>query len=68
MMEALIPPKRRFLQEPYGVTSQKTPFLTLMINFGRTGLEGPMYVYAVLIVNLKERAYLQDQDEDGRII
>jgi hypothetical protein len=24
MKEALIPPKRRFLQEPHGVTSQKT--------------------------------------------
>jgi hypothetical protein len=27
MMEALVPPKRRFLQEPHGVTSQKTSFL-----------------------------------------
>jgi hypothetical protein len=26
MMEALVPPKRRFLQEPHGVTSQKTAF------------------------------------------
>jgi hypothetical protein len=26
MKEALSPPKRRFLQEPHGVTSQKTPF------------------------------------------
>jgi hypothetical protein len=26
MMEALSSPKRRFLQEPHGVTSQKTPF------------------------------------------
>jgi hypothetical protein len=26
MMEAEVPPKRRFLQEPHGVTSQKTPF------------------------------------------
>jgi hypothetical protein len=25
MMEEYVPPKRRFLQEPYGVTSQKTP-------------------------------------------
>jgi hypothetical protein len=24
----LVPPKRRFLQEPHGVTSQKTPFST----------------------------------------
>jgi hypothetical protein len=23
----LVPPKHRFLQEPHGVTSQKTPFL-----------------------------------------
>jgi hypothetical protein len=23
---AVVPPKRRFLQEPHGVTSQKTPF------------------------------------------
>jgi hypothetical protein len=28
MMEALSSPKRRFLQEPHGVTSQKTPFFT----------------------------------------
>jgi hypothetical protein len=26
MKEALVPLKRRFLQEPHGVTSQKTPF------------------------------------------
>jgi hypothetical protein len=26
MKEAPVPPKRRFLQEPHGVTSQKTPF------------------------------------------
>jgi hypothetical protein len=26
MKEAQVPPKRRFLQEPHGVTSQKTPF------------------------------------------
>jgi hypothetical protein len=26
MMEALSPPKRLFLKEPHGVTSQKTPF------------------------------------------
>jgi hypothetical protein len=26
MMEAQVPPKRRFLQEPHGVTSQKAPF------------------------------------------
>jgi hypothetical protein len=26
MKEALSSPKRRFLQEPHGVTSQKTPF------------------------------------------
>jgi hypothetical protein len=26
MKEALGPPKRRFLQEPHGVTFQKTPF------------------------------------------
>jgi hypothetical protein len=24
-----VPPKRRFLQEPHGVTTQKTPFLTV---------------------------------------
>jgi hypothetical protein len=24
--EAQVPPKRRFLQEPHGVTTQKTPF------------------------------------------
>jgi hypothetical protein len=26
MMEEKVPPKRRFLQEPHGVPSQKTPF------------------------------------------
>jgi hypothetical protein len=26
LMEAPVPPKRRFLQEPHGVTTQKTPF------------------------------------------
>jgi hypothetical protein len=26
MKEAQVPPKRRFLQEAHGVTSQKTPF------------------------------------------
>jgi hypothetical protein len=29
MKEAPVPPKRRFLQEPHGITSQKTPFLTV---------------------------------------
>jgi hypothetical protein len=26
MKERYVPPKRRFLQQPHGVTSQKTPF------------------------------------------
>jgi hypothetical protein len=26
-----VPPKRRFLQKPHGVTSQKTPFFTVII-------------------------------------
>jgi hypothetical protein len=26
-----VPPKRRFLQEPHGVTSQKTPFFILRV-------------------------------------
>jgi hypothetical protein len=26
MMEVIIPPKHRFLQEPHGITSQKTKF------------------------------------------
>jgi hypothetical protein len=26
MKEAPVPPKRRFLQEPHGITTQKTPF------------------------------------------
>jgi hypothetical protein len=30
MMEGLVPPKRRFLQEPHGVTSQKTPFFIVI--------------------------------------
>jgi hypothetical protein len=29
MKEVLGPPKRRFLQEPHGVTSEKTPFFIL---------------------------------------
>jgi hypothetical protein len=32
MMEAL-PPKRRFLQEPHGETSQKTPFFLYYLSF-----------------------------------
>jgi hypothetical protein len=28
-----VPPKRRFLQEPHGVTTQKTPFFLTMIAF-----------------------------------
>jgi hypothetical protein len=27
MMERYVPQKHRFLQEPHGITSQKTPFL-----------------------------------------
>jgi hypothetical protein len=30
MMEALSSPKRRFLQEPHGVTSQKTPLFNFL--------------------------------------
>jgi hypothetical protein len=30
-----VPPKRLFLQEPHGVTSQKTPFFTFL-HFGKT--------------------------------
>jgi hypothetical protein len=30
MKEALFPPKRRFLQEPHGVTSQQTPFFMVL--------------------------------------
>jgi hypothetical protein len=33
MMEALLSPKRRLLQEPHGVTSQKTPFFIFGTNF-----------------------------------
>jgi hypothetical protein len=29
MMEAIFPPNRRFLQEPHGVTSQKTAFFNV---------------------------------------
>jgi hypothetical protein len=29
MMEAQVPLKRRFLQQPHGVTSQKTPFFVV---------------------------------------
>jgi hypothetical protein len=31
MKEAQVPPKRRFLQEPHGVTTQKTPFFNVSI-------------------------------------
>jgi hypothetical protein len=47
MKEAQVPPKRRFLQEPHGVTTQKIPFfivtavktsnLTLLRTFHKTG-------------------------------
>jgi hypothetical protein len=30
----IFPPKRRFLQEPHGVTPQKTPFLIVFTVFG----------------------------------
>jgi hypothetical protein len=33
VMEAVFPPKRRFLQEPYGVTSQKTPFFNSVYSY-----------------------------------
>jgi hypothetical protein len=28
-----VPPKRRFLQEPHGVTSQKTPFFNSLLEY-----------------------------------
>jgi hypothetical protein len=31
MKEAPGPPKRRFLQEPHGVTTQKTPFFVSIV-------------------------------------
>jgi hypothetical protein len=34
MMEELSSPKRRFLQEPHGVTSQRTPFLIVLLFAG----------------------------------
>jgi hypothetical protein len=33
MKKAQVPPKRRFLQEPHGVTSQKTPFFFISLQF-----------------------------------
>jgi hypothetical protein len=33
MKEAPVPPKRRFLQEPHGVTTQKTPFFIIFAVF-----------------------------------
>jgi hypothetical protein len=33
IMEWYVPPKRRFLQEPHGVTSQKTPFFNHIVGF-----------------------------------
>jgi hypothetical protein len=33
MKEAPVPPKRRFLQEPHGVTCQKTPFFIMLCKF-----------------------------------
>jgi hypothetical protein len=32
MKERQVPPKRRFLQEPHGVTTQKTPFFNYALN------------------------------------
>jgi hypothetical protein len=31
--EIQVPPKRRFLQEPHGVTTQKTPFFNFFIGY-----------------------------------
>jgi hypothetical protein len=30
MLRSQVPPKRRFLQEPHGVTTQKTPFFMVL--------------------------------------
>jgi hypothetical protein len=35
-IQSLVPPKCRYLQEPHGVTSQKTPFYTMMTVFPLT--------------------------------
>jgi hypothetical protein len=37
MKEVLIPPKRRYLKEPHGVTSEKTPFLKVLCVQRETG-------------------------------
>jgi hypothetical protein len=41
LVRTVVPPKRRFLQEPHGVTSQKTPFfiVTAVKTSNLTGLQ-----------------------------
>jgi hypothetical protein len=57
MKEAIVPPKRRFLQDPHGVTSQKTAFF--IVTAVRTG-EGPSELWQILFVLQLCTGCLQD--------
>jgi hypothetical protein len=50
-----VPPKRRFLQEPHGVTTQKTPFFRSKEK--RNQQEGSKEVQFLLLVNLRPRRW-----------
>jgi hypothetical protein len=47
MKEAISSPKRRFLQEPHGVTTQKTPFfiVTAVKTSNLTGGDLPSFTF-----------------------
>jgi hypothetical protein len=57
MKEAQVPPKRRFLQEPHGVTSQKTPFFIIfsLCNFGLNSIAFKSYDSAGTKYRLEDR-------------
>jgi hypothetical protein len=51
MKEALISPKRRFLQGPQGVTSQKTPFfIVTAVKTSNLTDNNPTHKTAILII------------------
>jgi hypothetical protein len=51
MKEAWVPPKRRFLQEPHGVTSQKTPlFIVTTVKTSNLTYNFPSFIQLILSV------------------
>jgi hypothetical protein len=49
-----VPPKRRFLQEPHGVTSQKTPFfIVTAVNTSNFTIVGTVHI-TKLSINRKQ--------------